>query len=147
MCAFWFFISSREARLLTDLAKESSDSSNSQDIWDPEISAKAIDFPSDFALLMGLSQRVAPFLMEIAEWSSVRALYLSDTCSEMRLLQTAVSHDKAMHYNTVLKYSCPILVSFILFPDPLPVLIPMCTLSNFASCGYTAKWTWGLILL
>lgn len=147
MCAFCFFISFREARLLTALAKESCDSSNSQDILETEISANAIDFRSNFTPLTGLPQRVAPFLMEIAEWSSVRVLYLSDTCFEMRLLQTAVSHDKATHCNTVLKYSCPVLASLILSPDPLPVLIPMCTLSNFAFCGYTANWTWGLILL
>ena len=72
LCVFWLFISYREARLLIALAEELGNSSNPWDASEPEISANAVHFPPNFTPLKGLSERAEPFLIEIAEWSSVR---------------------------------------------------------------------------
>lgn len=71
--------------------------------------------PSNFIVLKALSWRAEPFLIEITVWSLVRVSQLSDTCTmhqatvylEMRLLQTEVSRDKAMHCSALLKYFLP----------------------------------------
>lgn len=108
----------------------------------PEISVNTVNSPFSSISLKGLSERAAPFQMDIAEYSSVCLSKLSGISTnqkatayfKMRLLQTAVSHDKAMHWNSVLKflpYSC------ISHPSPRHISCP-----NPWECSFQLCFLW-----